>query len=155
MTPRIRHIFLALAASTFAIAGTAQANLIEEGSSEQPFINGEIAFGGFNIKGVYGSADPTGGTSLSTATGIDFTSSNVTVLGGTGDFAGIPYGSPVTFNDITFNPSTPADPLWVIDLGEIMFQLSVHTFYIGAQNDTFLDLWGYGVVSGTGYQDTN
>lgn len=152
MKTRIWHRFTTLATCLLALGGTAHANLIS--GSSLPFLDGEIAFGGFNVTGLIGSATPTGGTSLSTATGIDFDSSNITVLYGTGDFAGVGAGTTVTFNDITFNPSTPADPLWTLDFAGINYSLRIDNFYIARQNDTFLDIWGRGVASATGYQDT-
>ncbi len=152
MKPRIWYRFITLAACLFALGGTAQANLI--GGSSLPFLKGEIAFGGFNVTGLYSSAVPSGGTTLGDATGIDFDSSNITVFGGTEDFAAIPLGTSVTFNDITFNPSTPANPLWIIDLGTAVYQLSIDNFYIAQQNDTFLDIYGMGMASATGFQDT-
>ena len=152
MKPRIWHRFITLTACLVALSGTAQANLI--GGSELPFLRGEIAFGGFNVTGLISSAMPTGGATLSEATGIDFDSSNVTVLTGTEDYAGVGPGTSVTFNDIMFNPSTPANPLWTMDFGGRTYSLSVENFYIAQQNDTFLDIWGYGMASATGYQDT-
>ena len=98
MKPRIWHRFITLTACLVALSGTAQANLI--GGSELPFLRGEIAFGGFNVTGLISSAMPTGGATLSEATGIDFDSSNVTVLTGTEDYAGVGPGTSVTFNDI-------------------------------------------------------
>lgn len=151
MKPGIWQRYITLAAGLFALGGTAQANLIDNGL---PYLDGEIAFGGFNVTGIFGSAVPTGGTTLGDATGIDFTSSNITVLGGTEDFASVPTGNSATFYDITFNPSAPANPLWTIDTGTTFFSLSIDNFYINSQNNTFLDIWGRGTMSATGFRDT-
>jgi PEP-CTERM motif len=151
MKPRIRQLFIS-AALLVAFAGTAHANLI--GESELPYITGEVTFAGINIDGLISTAQPTGGASLATATGIDFSTGPFLVAGGSGHFAGLTSAALVTFNDITFNPSAPANPLWRIAFNDMLYQLSIESFYIGAQTSSFLSLFGYGTVSATGYAET-
>lgn len=120
-------------------------SLLALGSPAQAVpISGEIHF--------VGLWNPTGGAGVSTATGIDFTTSGLQiVLAGTGDFAGLT-GVGATFADFTFAPfAGPLVPLWSLPGGQ-SFDLTavVVTF----QSATQLDLRGSGILHAPGLDDT-
>ena len=92
-------------------------------------------------------------TSLGSATGLEFDAIQGDVQSATGDFA-VDSASPVTFYDFYFTgtgiPQLPTD-LWSTDT----FSFEMTSVNIDFQGNTALVLTGSGVVSGTGYDDTN
>lgn len=124
--------------ATFAVgfvmtAGVASAELI----------SGEVS--------ISGGFEPTGGTDLSSATGLEFTEITngytLVVTGTTGNFSEIDdtYG---TISDFLFSDSDFI--LWEID----GFTFTLETISIDTQNATDLDLSGTGYISYAGYDDT-
>jgi len=103
-------------------------------------IDGTIAF--------LGSGATTGGSDLSTATGLAF-NNPVIVLGATNDFSSLAGGTGI-FTDFTFAPFAAVKPLWVA--GGFSFDLTALT--VDTQNTTQLALLGTGVVMSTGFTDT-
>lgn len=105
-------------------------------------INGAIGFGGlFN---------PTGGTDLSDATGLEFGFAFVSAA--SGDFVPT-VGETATFSPFDFNPSsTPVTPLWSVLGGAYTFDLN--DVFVTAQTSTALNLSGSGVLMAVGFDDT-
>jgi hypothetical protein len=113
-------------------------------SANAAFVTGEIAFGGSTV-----------GDDWTTATQIDFLGVNVT--GGTGDFAGVPFGTLVTIQDpFVFDPagSGAVDPFWTFNSGGLIYSFALEDWMINERQVDFLDLTGTGTVSITGYDDT-
>ncbi len=108
--------------------------------------------------GISGPATPSGGATWGTATGVDF-GTPVEVDGGTqfGAYASVPANTPVTMTDFSFSPvlsPSPVNPLWTFSyLGNIYsFRMtSVAVVFQGGNN---LLLQGTGILSITGYDDT-
>lgn len=113
-------------------------------SANAAFITGEIAFGGSAV-----------GADWTTATSIDFLGVNVT--GGTGDFAGVPFGTLVTIQDpFVFDPASSGaiNPFWAFTSGGLNYSFALETWTINQRTSSFLDLSGHGTVSITGFEDT-
>lgn len=112
------------------------------------FIDGALTFSG--------DFTPTGGagTDLSDATGLDFIGDDFDVDGATGDFAlgGIVQGDIGFIQDFQFSPmiNGPIDPLWSIG----GFAFSLEQVSVSFQNSMFLVLYGRGILSGVGFEDT-
>jgi hypothetical protein len=102
-------------------------------------IDGTIAFTGLGTT--------TGGSDLSTATGLRF-DNPILVLGGTKDFSSV--GGTAIFTDFTFAPFVAVTPLWTA--GDFSFDLT--TLTIDEQTTTEFGLSGTGVVKGDGFTDT-
>jgi hypothetical protein len=105
-------------------------------------ITGEVAFvGSFAAEGGNGPLD------LANANAIDFTFG--IVAQSTGDFNAangvVPFFSPVTLNDLTFDPFSPVDPLWAVGV----FQFALNELTSVVQGENYLFLAGSGVVSST------
>src|SRR5690606_10602301 len=108
--------------------------------------------GTIDIGGPFTPVNEGGTSSLSSATGLDFndTTTNATVLNGTGSFAGLTLGSPAHINDLDFSPlSVDGGYLW--STGGFDFVLT--DIAVTQQNDNFIDLVGSGTVSGNGYDE--
>ena len=128
-------IVLAAALAFFALADTANADLI----------TGEITMAG--------ALNPTGGTDLSDATGIDFTDDAFIVIGTWGVPAdeGVGFGDMGTIKDFDFDPlSGPIVDFWTV--GGFSFELK--TISVKTQNETFLNLYGSGFLTHDDYDDT-
>ena len=113
-------------------------------SANAAFVTGEIAFGGSTV-----------GDDWTTATQIDFLGVNVT--GGTGDFAGVPFGTVVTIQDpFVFDPASSGtiNPFWAFTSGGLNYSFALETWTINQRTSSFLDLSGHGTVSITGFDDT-
>ena len=113
-------------------------------SANAAFITGEIAFGGSAV-----------GADWTTATSIDFLGVNVT--GGTGDFAGVPFGTLVTIQDpFVFDPASSGtiNPFWAFTSGGLNYSFALETWTINQRTSSFLDLSRHGTVSITGFDDT-
>ena len=164
MKPWIRQTILTVVAASFSLFGTAQADSI----NPLPFFNGEILFTGFD-----GTAVPTGGSVsisgealIGDATGVHFDDlgslpfaingvSNILVFGTSDDFGAIaPLTSVQMFDFALASPIAPI-PLWQIVTTDITYQFIAESITVVMQNNTFLNLTARGVVSATGYQDTN
>ena len=79
-------------------------------------ISGEVHFSGI--------AEPIGGAGLENATGLNFDSAEYEL--GTGDFAGVPENTPVTFYDFTFDPfSAPSPHLWEFSFNAIDYSFDL------------------------------
>lgn len=120
------------------------------------FINGEIS-----LDGGFTPVDATWvGTTLASATGIDFDGGGGTapnggvasVAQGTGDFSGSVGTNNATMADFQFNPFSP-NPVnvWSVD-GFVFSMTSVATVF---QGSTFLLLSGSGTVSKTSFETTS
>ena len=98
--------------------------------------------------GMIGVFTPTGGSDLSDATGLSF-STDATVIIGSSDFAA-QVGSSMTFSDFSFG-ALPVDPLFTTSGGLSFTLLSLS---IVLQSDTALDIVGTGIYSLAGFDDT-
>jgi len=94
---------------------------------------------------------PTGST-VSTATGIDFIDAYV-VGGNEGIYSSISLFAPVTFTNFTFNPPNPVTPLWtLIDNGNT-YSFDLYSI-VASSSGSFLNLEGTGLLKATGFDDT-
>lgn len=123
-----------------ALGATAQATLIE----------GSVAFS--LLPGA--TVNPSGGTGLGDATGLVFAPvTNTFVQNGSGAF--VPYvATNSSFSSFTFAPFTSGTQLWTFTSGSNTFTFVMDTLAINNQGALFLDLSGFGTISGTGYEDT-
>lgn len=104
-------------------------------------ITGEINFAG--------SLTLVGGSSLNTATGIDFSSIGFVLPSITGTYALIPIGTHATFQDFMFS-SLPVSPLWTLTDGT-----NIYNFVLSSIEATSLtSITGTGVLSATGSDNT-
>ncbi len=143
-----------IATTKWTVTGRALAGLAVIGLGAAPltasadFIEGALTFSGDFV--------PTGGAGLdlSDATGLDFLGDDFDVDGASGDFAaaGISAGDIGFIQDFQFNPlvNAPIDPLWSI----AGFQFSLEQVSVDFQNSMFLVLYGRGMLSGVGFEDT-
>lgn len=106
-------------------------------------ISGDIGFAGL--------WNPTGGTGVIDATGVDILGDSAVVLGTTGSFTSVTSTS-ATYNDFTFSPSLSVNGtyLWEVD----GFTFSLTTVSVDFQDANNLTLSGTGTVCGTGYTCT-
>lgn len=105
--------------------------------------------------GFTGVESLTGGTDFATATGLDFLFGMA--LTSTGDYAGIPVGTPVDFMDFTFLPAMSPDPvvpLWTLTVGDITYDFDMTSVNVLVHTDTTLSLQGTGILGMTGKTDT-
>ncbi len=131
----IRAMAAGILAATFAFAAL---------PASASFINGSITMSGDFV--------PVGGSTLGTATGIDFLNDDFGVDDATEDFsdAGIGEGDLGTINDFTFVGVVPAFDLWSV--GGFTFNMT--STQVVFQNDWFLLLTGIGTISGNGFLET-
>ena len=107
--------------------------------AQAALINGSIGFAG--------AFQPTGGTGINDATGIDFTTSFV--ISSFGDFSTVTAGTLVTFQDFTFAPFVPVPNFWQV--GGFTFDLNSASV---TQGGNTLIITGSGTASGNGYDPT-
>ena len=108
-------------------------------------IHGAVSFSGTFL--------PTGGTDLTTATGIDFIGDSAVVgsTGGSGDLSTLLAGMSVTMHDFTFSPSLSlTNPIWSAG----GFTLDLDSLGLSYRNDNVLVLEGLGLLEGVGYDPT-
>jgi len=110
-------------------------------------ITGEVHFAGL--------WNPTGGSGIGTATGIDFTSTAFQiVLAGTGDFTGLT-GTAAAFTNFTFSPpGVPVAPLWTFSSGGVSYSFDLEAVAVAFQSGSSLNLTGSGTLHATGLDDT-
>lgn len=141
-----RFVFVAMAVAALAVAPKAEAALI----------TGAISFAG--------GADPTGGATWATATGVNFVDcgtcpagQEANVVSGSGDYAGTA-GAFVDFTDFTFSPvlsPDPVNPLWTFVSGGLTYSFSLSMVVVTNQGtdifgQSFLTLSGLGSLTITG-----
>jgi len=123
-------------------------------------ITGAISFAG--------GAEPTGGATWATATGINFVdcglcdpTKEALVVSGSGSYAGTA-GTFVDYMDFTFSPAlapSPVNPLWTFTIGPVTYSfmlssISAPTQGIDAFGQSFLLLSGLGTLFVTGLDPT-
>ena len=133
----------------FTLLATLLAALTILPAAQAATVSGEINFAG--------TFQPTGGTGLGDATGIDFNgnglvdSSVFVVTGATDDFGTYAsFGTLGTISDFTFDPFVSVDPLWSVG----GFSFSLATLTIIEQSDVFISMTGGGTITGNGYEAT-
>ena len=142
-----RLILAAMTVAAMTVASTAQAALI----------TGSISFAG--------NANPVGGATWATATGVNFVacglctgvnaSFEATVQNGIGSYTGTP-GAFVDFTDFNFNPpSTPVNPLWSFTFGGKTYSFNLGMVSVISQGfdvfgSSFVNLSGLGTLNITG-----
>jgi hypothetical protein len=144
----MKRLFLvAMVAAAMAMAPKAEAALI----------TGSISFAG--------NANPVGGATWATATGVNFvacgtcTGANsgfeATVQNGSGSYVGTP-GTYVDFTEFSFNPpSTPVSPLWTFTFGGKTYSFDLTSVLVLSQGidpfgSSFVNLSGMGALNITG-----
>jgi|GEM_PF-3393332 len=141
-----KKIILFAASGSFSLAA---GNL-----SAAPIV-GEFGITGFGV--TYMDTEGGNEVGIGDANYLEFGSS-VIAGNATGDF--VPYIPakdngvvPATVTDFSIDPFNRGgvDPL--LQVGG--FEFALNTLYIQTQNDSFLNLSGYGVVSGNGFDDTS
>jgi hypothetical protein len=100
-----------------------------------------------------------GGGSLndSLLSATEFTSLNLSVLGGTqtGDYVGVPGGTAGGWSPFVFDPAPAGvSPLWTITLGPTTYSFDATSVVIVDRGDTHLDIGGTGIARITGLEDT-
>ncbi|HBG07857.1 MAG TPA: hypothetical protein DDY22_20450 [Geobacter sp.] len=76
---------------------------------------------------------------------------------GSGTYAAIPGGTPVTFTDFSFNPSLASigiNPLWVLSYLDKTYSFDLLSIATDLQSDSFLVLKGTGILNATGFDAT-
>jgi len=112
-------------------------------------LTGEVHFAGL--------WNPTGGSGIGTATGIDFTTAPgfQIMIFGTGDFA-LP-GTGAAFQNFDFlpviNPS-PVLSLWSFSSGGVDYSFDLESVAVAFQSGSSLNLTGSGTLHATGFDDT-
>ena len=106
--------------------------------------------GSINFDGV--ATTNTGNLSAATA----FTSiyGTAVVAGETGDYAGIPTVTPVTFTPFSFT-AAGVTPLWTLTYLGITYSFNATSIVVNAQNANFLNLSGTGIANITGKTSTS
>jgi len=97
-----------------------------------------------------------GGSTLLSATGLDFRGSQVEGQG-TGTYAAIAADTPVTFSDLTFKPSTeltPMESFWTLTYLDKSYSFDLNAINVEFQSTHFLNLLGEGVLHATGFDAT-
>ena len=126
--------------------------LLLAGAANAAPIKGDITF-----FGVWQAQDADGvdvsSCCLGIATRIAFVG-DVLVSQAIGDFDGAA-GLYAPYTDFTFDPfEGPIASLWTLTLGETTFSFSLEGITVGLQTPHQLALQGYGILSATGYDDT-
>lgn len=92
-------------------------------------------------------------TDLGATTSLNYIDGSSRVgAGSTGDFSIIPFNTPATMNNFTFNPFAGSHTVWSVVPGG--FNFTLQTVTIVTQIATFLNLEGIGVMNGTGFAPT-
>lgn len=94
---------------------------------------------------------PTGGTNISDATGIDFTSGpsgfTARVIDGTESYAGpAAFGSKATFNDFVFDPLSSGQELWTFDYLGSTYSMDMGGISYKEQTADHITLRGWGTA---------
>ena len=105
-----------------------------------------------------GALNLIGGTSLPTATGIDFTNPALVADGGTGIYASIPSfpsagllgATTVIFSDFNFPVTSAVVPLWTLTYGPNTYDFDLYSI----TNITATSISGTGSLGATGFEDT-
>lgn len=101
-----------------------------------------------------GALNLIGGTSLPTATGIDFINPSLVTTGATGSYTSVPGFPPfitlATFQDFTYPLSSSVVPLWTLTVGGTTFDFDLESI----TNITATALYGSGTLHGTGFDAT-
>lgn len=132
------------------VALLAGAMLMLATSSMASPISGNISFvGDLNLTG---DSSP---VLASNATGIDFVSA-ITYGGKGGDYASVPLGTPVTFSDFTFYPSSllPINDLWSFTSGGKTYNFDLLAVTASHDPVNTLALNGTGLLEITGFDNT-
>jgi hypothetical protein len=123
-------------------------------------ITGAISFAG--------GAEPIGGSTWATATGINFVDCGLCaadkealVVSGSGSYAGTA-GTFVDYTDFTFSPAlapNPVNPLWTFTIGAVTYSFSLSSIAAPVQGtdifgQSFLQLSGMGTLFVTGLDPT-
>lgn len=128
-----------------SLVGVFAGSLLAAGSAMALSIDGNL-----NMAGGW---TPLGGTTVSTATGIHFTSARVVAVAGDFDIPGTiePFTTEVTMNDVFFDPYAANNPMWSVG----GFEFNLDSLTIGASSvPNQLVLSGTGFISGNGYDPT-
>lgn len=94
------------------------------------------------------------------ASATAFTSfSNVKVgpANSTGTYSGVTLGTAVTYTPFTFKPAlvpSPVTPLWTFTDAGVTYSFELDTVTVMLQNNRFLNLFGTGTATATGYDAT-
>jgi len=141
--------FSGLVAVLFALVGASSNNV-----AAANYINGDIQFNG-------GATLDTGNLATATAFTSIFgpggTSTMPQVLGGgtqTGDYAGVPDGTLVSFSTFAFNAAA-VTPLWSFMVGTTAYSFDATSVTVAFQSSFFLDITGTGVAHISGFNDTS
>lgn len=97
-----------------------------------------------------------GGSTLLSATGLDFRGSQIEGRG-TGTYAPIAADTPVAFTDLTFKPSsgvTPMESFWILTYLDKTYSFDLNSVNVEFQSSNFLNLVGEGVLHATGFDPT-
>jgi hypothetical protein len=107
----------------------------------------------------FGRATPSG-SSLGPPVSIHFNDPWHT-LAGTGDYAGIPFATPATFNDFTFtgdgsaaNLPVPDLPLWTFSFNNITYSFDLLTLTNAHTEPGSMSFTGTGIVIASGFDET-
>ena len=117
-------------------------------SAHAALINGDFSIS----TGVFA---PTGGPTLGTATGVDFTPNTFTVDAVNGDFdTFINVGDGGTIQDFTFSPALPANIPGFLTIGGFSYELANVAIVLQQDGPAFLVLAGTGTFTGNGFDPT-
>ncbi|HNZ76851.1 MAG TPA: VPDSG-CTERM sorting domain-containing protein [Verrucomicrobiota bacterium] len=91
---------------------------------------------------------------LGTANGVTGFGPVVVGVAPTGDFAGTA-GASVSWSTFSWNPpSTPVIPLWTFTSGPLTYSFDLLSLSVAQQDNSFLNLIGWGTLKITGFEDT-
>ncbi|HYG25190.1 MAG TPA: hypothetical protein VEH04_20670 [Verrucomicrobiae bacterium] len=117
------------------------------------YISGEIAFtGGATLNGPIDTA-----TAFTSIFGPLGPGADVPVVGGgpTGNYAGVPGGTPVSFTPFAFDaPIGSPTQLWTFSVGPTTYSFDITSVTIALQGSGFLHLTGEGIAHITGQLST-
>jgi hypothetical protein len=137
-------------AGALAVAGS----LVICASAQAQSISGTIQFtGGAQLD----NANLAAATRFISIFGPSGPGSNPQVLAATetGNYVGIPNGTPAVFTPFTFvPPAANVIPLWTLTIGATTYSFDATSVQVVYQDSFFLDIGGQGVAHITGMQDT-
>jgi hypothetical protein len=119
-------------------------------AAEAAYITGTIAFDGI-ASPINGG--PANAIDWTNSTGINFASSGNVVNSGTGNYASVPSGTAVTFNDFSW-ASTPVNPLWTFTYLGNVYSFDLSSIGTLVKTPTSVSFTGSGILHLTGFQDT-